>query len=875
MRNSTFYFLLILSYLPLPLFAQNSSTTIDKYLNELVATKKLNSTDISWIITSKNTSRISNVKNEYFRQSLNGLEIFGTESGVHTLANGKELRSYNNFVLNAAEKIIGNSSPTISPIDAVKSAAANLNYIIQEPLIEFSSNNNLSRETTVSNGGFSKKNIPVKLMYEKLNDGTVALIWYLSIQHNSSPDWYSIRVNAHTGEITGKVNWTTSCGFDHSHEEEIHHSHRSFGPINYNQSNLLQTGSYEVTAYPLESPLHGNRTIVANVADPLASPFGWHDIDGVNGAEYTVTNGNNVNAYQGIDVNNGYQPNGGSALTFHFPFNMNYSDSNPYKDASLTNLFYWSNIIHDVVYQYGFDETSGNFQKNNYGRGGLDNDPVNAQGLISWNCNAFFTTPPDGESGILEMYYCGNRDGSFDNIVTIHEYAHGISIRSTGGPANSDCLWNGEQMGEGWSDWYGLMLTMDADDTRTDRRTIGTYLLNQPIDGPGIRAVPYTTEMSVNSYTFENVKTMSSPHDIGTVWATILWEMTWSLIDEYGFDSDIYNGTGGNNIALVLVTEGLKLQPCNPGFVDARDAILAADIAIYGGANQCLLWEAFAKRGLGSGASQGSSFDPSDGISSFDSPSSAVLNLTEKVCISDGIVPNLGGGVPKGGVYSGSGVTDDGNGTTFTLDVNALGIGVHNITYTVPQTSCVTASSITETIEIVEFLELSCPENIVETLSFGSNYTIPDYYESGFLTITSYCIEQGVTVVQTPAPGTSLPIGTHLIEFLITDHYNNNFNCSFELEINTNLGTDELSLNDNSVKLFPNPTNDKITIVNQSKIKINSIKLLDSSGKLIQNFNLNENREEFDISLKSYPAGVYFIKLNSEKEEIIKSVIKK
>lgn len=36
--------------------------------------------------------------------------------------------------------------------------------------------------------------------------------------------------------------------------------------------------------------------------------------------------------------------------------------------------------------------------------------------------------------------------------------------------------------------------------------------------------------------------------------------------------------------------------------VQARDAILDADVALTGGDNQCELWTGFAKRGLGTGA---------------------------------------------------------------------------------------------------------------------------------------------------------------------------------------------------------------------------------------------------------------------------------
>jgi hypothetical protein len=92
------------------------------------------------------------------------------------------------------------------------------------------------------------------------------------------------------------------------------------------------------------------------------------------------------------------------------------------------------------------------------------------------------------------------------------------------------------------------------------------------------------------------------------------------LIDTYGFDPNIYNGTGGNNMALQLIVDGLKLQPCSPGFVDARNAILLADQNNNGGANQCLLWEAFAKRGLGFSANQGSSSSRTDGTQAFDLP---------------------------------------------------------------------------------------------------------------------------------------------------------------------------------------------------------------------------------------------------------------
>ena len=98
----------------------------------------------------------------------------------------------------------------------------------------------------------------------------------------------------------------------------------------------------------------------------------------------------------------------------------------------------------------------------------------------------------------------------------------------------------------------------------------------------------------------------------------------------------MYNGTGGNNIAMQLVIDGLKLQPCSPGFVDGRDAILAADLLNYGGAHQCLIWEVFANRGLGFSASQGSSMSRTDQVAAFDVPPVQVtIDVDNEILIAD------------------------------------------------------------------------------------------------------------------------------------------------------------------------------------------------------------------------------------------------
>ena len=147
-------------------------------------------------------------------------------------------------------------------------------------------------------------------------------------------------------------------------------------------------------------------------------------------------------------------------LNFDFPVNLN-SAPDSYKNAAVANLFYWNNIIHDVQYQYGFDEAAGNFQTNNYGKGGLGGDAVLAEAQDgSGTNNANFMTPEDGTAPRMQMYLWDRsnpeRDGDLDNGIIIHEYGHGISTRLVGGPSNVNCLTNNQQPGEGLSDWWSF-----------------------------------------------------------------------------------------------------------------------------------------------------------------------------------------------------------------------------------------------------------------------------------------------------------------------------------------------------------------------------------------------------------------------------------
>jgi hypothetical protein len=223
----------------------------------------------------------------------------------------------------------------------------------------------------------------------------------------------------------------------------------------------------------------------------------------------------------------------------------------------------------------------------------------------------------------------GTYDGSFDNGIVLHEYVHGISTRLTGGPSQTGCLNNvsdsnggrrGDQMGEGWSDFFALVWTTKEGDDGPSPRGMGTFVLGEENSGKGIRTYPYSTDMSINPLTYGDAKVASVPHGVGTVWATMLWDLYWAYIEKFGFDPDFHNETSGNYKAAFTVMEALKMQPCRPGFVDGRNAILEADQVLFSGENETIIWEVFARRGLGYNAEQGSTIDHRDGTEDFSIP---------------------------------------------------------------------------------------------------------------------------------------------------------------------------------------------------------------------------------------------------------------
>ncbi|KAJ1954428.1 hypothetical protein EC988_002439 [Linderina pennispora] len=544
----------------------------------------------SMSITDAYTDGSTGITHVYLRQVIGGAPVANGLANVNMDSQGRVISSGQSFAADdgklmsrrSAGSLVARASETATLKTALKGLAdyvktsisdtdlGKLSIAASSSLVQGGSGYVISQvPSSVSSTGTSTAS---RSMIQS-PDGTLTNTWHIVLEQPNH--WWSAHVNAATGKVEAINDWVASLE------------------------------SFNVYPRNINTPADGDRCVVTNPANSVASPKGW-----VTGG---TTVGNNVwaqnNPTGGSTWKNNHRPSA-SNNSFDFPLDLSQQPSS-YVDAAITQLFYSVNTMHDLAYLYGFDEAAGNFQDVNFSGQGASGDGViaNAQDGSGID-NANFATPPDGERPQMRMYVwtetTPDRDGDLEQDIVAHEFTHGISNRLTGGPSNTDCLGWGEPggMGEGWSDTVALLLRIKPGHTRSLDMLMGEYVY-----GKGIRNYPYSTSASTNPNTFNmlNDPDYQEVHAIGEVWAEMLYEVIWNLIDANGIAEDLFSHdlSKGNSIALQILLDGMKLQPCSPTFIDARNAIIQAEKNLTGGKNMCAVWKGFAKRGLGYHASGG------------------------------------------------------------------------------------------------------------------------------------------------------------------------------------------------------------------------------------------------------------------------------
>lgn len=595
-------------------------------------------------------------------QRVNGQPVFQSETRFILDRDGRLIRSVGQMVPNATATAAALDHRVTAPQALVAAMASVGEQLDAGTMTQVNTSADGRKTEVVTNDAHVSTHVVSQLVYFPLAPGVLVPAWSQVAMTEGDGDWYTL-VDANSGQLL----WRKNIRAHLSNEEARFQVFVQADGKTPADSPAPQSPTTATPGANLQ-PAGIARSIVSMsaVQNLTASPNGWIT-DGL-----TTTSGNNATAY--LDVSQGANANlpdvlatsvldGGAQPTGNpdaFGRNRDFLGTTPrnftllappqsgdpesgqtatgsgssgtlpidaFRRGVVTHLFYLTNWYHDQLYSLGFDEAAGNFQNLNFSGFGAGNDRVLAEADDgSGTNNANFATPPDGQSGRMQMYIFNgptvDRDGSLDAEIVLHELTHGLSNRLIGN--GSGLIWDvGGGMGEGWSDFYALSLlnNTNADDPNGKYASgaYATYKLAGLTDNYlyGIRRFPYSTDNSVNPMTWADVDDVTnnlsggiatSPlnfnggggcevHNSGEIWCLTLWEVRSRVIaDPAGANGDVPTG---NQKMLQLITDSLKMTPVNPSFIEGRDAIIAADMATNAGANEKWIWQGFADRGLG------------------------------------------------------------------------------------------------------------------------------------------------------------------------------------------------------------------------------------------------------------------------------------
>jgi hypothetical protein len=587
------------------------------------------------------------------RQMINGSPVFRGMLRASFTKDGELVRTVGELVVGLEYATLP-TTPGISAADAVAAAAASIGVTLDPSSLQVKSSSPDGKIVVFEPGPFAAE-IKAELNYFRVKLGAALLAWSVTLQQQIPA--YLILVDAEHGELLFRKNLTNFQTQPATYGVYNDDSPGPLSPSNALPGSGIQGAGIGRTSFALISEL------------PAFDNLGWIP-DGIN-----LTSGNNVDAGLDIDgmdgIDSGGRAVGAPFRVFNFSYNPPPLGSDPptdtaFRSGAVTNLFFWANRYHDRLYTLGFTEPAGNFQNNNFGRGGLGSDAVSARAQRVEK-NASFSTHPDGTPGECSMGVFTDpnpaRDGDVDQEVILHELTHGLSGRlHFDGKGLFDQA--ARAMGEGWSDFYARALLSSASEdpdaiyAPSAYSVFGFVTFNGDMLGTnnyyyGIRRFPYAVKTNVgsngkphNPLTLADIDEdqmdlsdgafpespakwskggASEVHNAGEVWCMALLEVRARVIKRLGF-------AAGNQRMLQLVTDAMKVDPANPSFVEGRDSILAVDCASFGADDEADIWAGFATRGMGFSAKMvvppDSAKKPYEVTEAFDLPNISVGEVT-------------------------------------------------------------------------------------------------------------------------------------------------------------------------------------------------------------------------------------------------------
>lgn len=624
------------------------------------------------------TNPDGNISYAHLEQEIDGVPVFRGEVKAGFTKNGQIIRVINNLAPGLEYSSL--SRDFHNPADAVAAASARLGRKVAAN--ETSPNAKASTDLKVVFGSGDWATTAEK-MYFPTEPGVAIPAWRVLLTNGVAPHY--VIVDA----ASGVTLWSKNLQNEQTQSAtyQIYGNPNAFIDVADSPAPMSPGPTNPTLGTQAPVIARTNRTLIGNEGALSFNNNGWIT-DGTN-----ITDGNFTEAGVDRDTTNGPDATIIGAPNRIFDSTWNPAPGNPSPgDDPLTpqaqrgaviQMFYVMNRWHDALYQRGFTEAARNFQHLNFGRGGVENDRVSSEGqdsTVGSSCpslpcvnNANFFTPADGSRPRMQMYIWNgptpDYDGTADAEIIIHEVSHGLSNRLHGNAAGLGSM--GGMMGEGWGDWYANTLLAEPTDPIDGIYGTGgwaTYLATGGYTSnyyTGIRRFPRAILSAVGpngkphsplSFRHINsncnteigtptaigtisayprgpfgVSTCNSVHNGGEIWSVALWEVRAKMVTRLGFNP-------GTIQVLQVVTDGMKLSPISPTFLQGRDAIIAAAAALPTGASNAVadVREGFRIRGMGFSASVQSTSAVTE---AFDFPNvSAVdpFSVTETVGDGDG-----------------------------------------------------------------------------------------------------------------------------------------------------------------------------------------------------------------------------------------------